>query len=157
MKGVVASGLGLSLALAAFAAAAATKPPAKAPVAKGPPACAAIVFRALPSSTGDGDQEAGMYRSRFGRLSLHATIKGGQASEYYVVANGKRIAAAPAELPPSAAVCAEKKKMPKPDNPLPSCTGEKFTVVIHHAGNARLALLYALSGSSWHFCSAGGF
>ncbi len=156
MKGIVASGLGLCVALAAVTAAAAAKPPAKASAAKGPPACAAIVFRALPAAGSDGDQEAGMYRSRFSRLSLHATVKGGQASEYYVVANGKRLAP-PGELPASAASCAEKKRMPKPDNPMPACTGEKFTVVIHHAGNARLALLYALSGNSWHFCTAGSF
>jgi hypothetical protein len=151
MRGIVAAGL--VLALAATAAAAATKPPA----AKGPPSCAAIAFRALPAGTSDGDQEAGMYRSRYGRLSLHATVKGGQASDYYVLANGKRLAAAPAALPASAASCAEKKKMPKPDNPLASCSGAKFTVVIDHAGNERLALLYALSGNSWRFCGAGGY
>jgi hypothetical protein len=156
MKGIVATSLGLCVALAAFGAAAAAKPPAKTAAGKAPPACAAIVFRALPSTAGEGDQEAGMYRSRFGRLSLHATLKGGQASEYFVVANGKRIAAA-SELPPSAVSCAEKKQMPKPENPLSACTGDKFTVVIHHAGETRLALLYALAGNSWHFCSAGSY
>jgi hypothetical protein len=30
-------------------------------------------------------------------------------------------------------------------------------VVVAHAGDQRLALLYGQDGASWHFCSAGTF
>jgi hypothetical protein len=65
MKGKIAVGIGLAFALTAPAALATTKAPGKAP-----PTCAAITFRLLPPGMSDGEQEAGMYRSRNGRLEL---------------------------------------------------------------------------------------
>jgi hypothetical protein len=47
--------------------------------------------------------------------------------------------------------------MPKPEAPASSCAGQRFRVLIAHAGDQRLALLYSNDGSSWHFCSAGTF
>ncbi len=105
----------------------------------------------------DGEQQAGMYRSRYGTLAVRAAVKQGEPVDYYVVASGKRLAAAPASLPESAASCAEAKKMPKPGALASSCTGQRFTVVIAHSGNERLALLYGLDGATWRFCSAGTF
>jgi len=152
MRGPIAVGIGLALALAAFSARAATKAPGRAP-----PACAAITFRPLPPGMSDGEQQAGMYRSRNGRLELRAEVKQGAPVNYYVTTGGKHIAAAPPSLPVAAASCAAAKKMPKPEAPASSCIGQHFTVVVAHAGEQRLALLYGQDSGSWHFCSAGTF
>src|SRR5437667_9446135 len=136
----------------AITATAATKAPGKAP-----PSCAAITFRPLPPGMPDGEQQAGMYKSRHARLALRADVKQGNPVDYYVTAGGKRVAAAPANLPEAATSCAAAKKMPKPEAPASSCTGQRFTVVVAHAGEQRLALLYAQDGSTWRFCSAGSF
>jgi len=101
MRGPIAVGIGLALALAAFSAPAATKAPGRAP-----PACAAITFRPLPPGMSDGEQQAGMYRSRNGRLELRAEVKQGAPVNYYVTTGGKHIAAAPPSLPVAAASCA---------------------------------------------------
>ena len=147
--------LGMIAAAAAFAATKHRAHPAAA--AKGPPACAMLTFRALPSGIGEGDQEAGFYRSRYGTLALHAQVKPGQSPDYFVLADGKRLAAAPAALPDWATNCAAKKKMPAPATAAPTCGGQKFRAVLAHAGNERLALLYGFDGSAWHFCSAGAY
>ena len=63
---------------------------------KGPPACSALTFRAVASGASDGEQQAGYYRSRYGTLALHADVKQGQPTDYFVLADGKRLAAAPA-------------------------------------------------------------
>jgi len=153
MRRTLAVGVGLALSLHAVAAAAANKPPAQ----KAPPACAAITFRPLPSGMTDGEQQAGMYKSRHARLALHAEVKQGEPVDYFVVAGGKRLAAGPASLPEAAASCAAAKKMPTPGTPASSCTGQRFTVVVAHAGSERLAMLYTLDGSAWRFCTAGSF
>jgi hypothetical protein len=152
MMGTCKVAIGLALILAATPAPAATKAPGKAP-----PVCGAISFRPLPPGMSDGEQQAGMYRSRNGRLELRADVKQGTPVDYYVTTGGKRIAAAPASLPEAAANCAAAKKMPKPEAPASSCTGQRFTVVVAHAGDQRLALLYGQDANSWHFCSAGTF
>ena len=153
MRRTLAVGVGLALSLHAVAAAAANKPPAQ----TAPPACAAITFRPLPSGMTDGEQQAGMYKSRHAQLALYAEVKQGEPVDYFVVAGGKRLAAGPASLPEAAASCAAAKKMPAPGTPASSCTGQRFTVVVAHAGNERLAILYALDGSTWRFCTAGSF
>ena len=153
MRSTLAIGVGLALSLPVVAATAANKPPAQ----KAPPACSAITFRPAPSGMTDGEQQAGMYKSRHARLALHAEVKQGEPVDYFVVAGGKRVAAGPAGLPEAAASCAAAKKMPAPGSPASSCTGQRFTVVVAHAGNERLAMLYALDGSTWRFCTAGSF
>jgi hypothetical protein len=153
MRSTLAVGFGLALSLPAVAAIAASKPPAQ----KAPPACAAITFRPLPSGMTDGEQQAGMYKSRHARLALHAQVKQGEPIDYFVIAGGKRLAPGPASLPEAATSCAAAKKMPPPGTPASSCTGQHFTVVVAHAGNERLAMLYALDGSTWRFCTAGSF
>jgi hypothetical protein len=144
----------LAIGVAAATAAAATKPP---PAQKAPPACAAITFRPVPSGMVDGEQPAGMYKSRHARLELHAQVKQGEPVDYFVIAGGKRLAAAPASLPEAAASCAAAKKLPAPGAPASSCTGQRFKVLIAHAGKDRLALLYGLDGANWRFCTAGTF
>ena len=105
----------------------------------------------------DGEQQAGMYKSRHARLALHAEVKQGEPVDYFVLTSGKRLTAAPTSLPEAAASCAAAKKMPAPGAPASSCTGQRFTVVIAHAGNERIAMLYGLDGSTWRLCSAGSF
>ena len=153
MRRTISACLGVALGLTVLVAAAATKHP----VVKGPPACAALTFRAVPSGAGDGDQRAGFYRSRYGSLALHAEVKGGEATDYFVLADGKKLAPAPASLPDWAANCAEQKKLPKPAAATTPCTGQGFRVVLAHDDKERLALLYGSDGSAWHFCSAGSY
>jgi len=153
MRSMLAVGIGFALSLPVPSAIAATKPPAQ----KAPPACAAITFRAVPSGMTDGEQQAGIYKSRHARLALHAQVKQGEPVDYFVLAGGKRLAAGPASLPEAATSCAAAKKMPAPGAPASSCTGERFTLVIAHTGNERLAMLYGLDGSTWRFCSSGTF
>jgi hypothetical protein len=153
MRSTLAVGVGLVLSLPVLAATAANKPPTK----KAPPACSAITFRPLPSGMTDGEQQSGMYKSRHARLALHAQVKQGEPVDYFVVAGGKHLAGGPASLPEAAASCAAAKKMPAPGAPASSCTGQRFTVVVAHAGADRLAMLYALDGSTWRFCNAGSF
>ena len=138
MSSRIAIGIGFALGIAAATATAATKPPA---AQKAPPTCAAIVFRPVPSGMTDGEQQAGIYKSRHARLALHAQVKQGEPVDYFVTAGGQRLAAAPASLPEAAASCAAAKKMPAPGAPASSCTGQRFTVVVAHAGKDRLALL----------------
>jgi hypothetical protein len=153
MRSALAIGIGLALGLVLSPAEAATKTPTQ----KAPPSCAALTFRAVPSGMTDGEQQAGMYKSRHARLALHAEVKQGEAVDYFVLAGGKRLGAAPASLPEAAAGCATAKKMPAPGTPASSCTGQRFTVVVAHYGNERLAMLYGLDGSTWRFCNAGSF
>jgi hypothetical protein len=47
--------------------------------------------------------------------------------------------------------------MPLPQAAADPCTGDRFTMVVAHAGDKRYALLYAASGSNWRFCNAGTF
>jgi hypothetical protein len=154
MSSRIAIGIGLALSVAAATAIAATKPPAS---QKAPPACAAIAFRPVASGMADGEQQAGIYKSRHGRLELHAQVKQGEPVDYFVTAGGKRLAAAPASLPQAAAGCAAAKKMPAPGAPASTCTGQRFKVVVAHSGKERLALLYGLDGANWRFCTAGTF
>src|ERR1700687_116023 len=90
---------------------------------KGPPACAKILFRPLPPGQNDGEQEAGIYTSRFSHLELKATVKGGEAQDYYLTARNKKLA--PVATPPAAASnCAKEKKMPAPGKAGATCTGQ---------------------------------
>ena len=129
-------------------------PALAAPPGKTPPTCAAIAFRPVASGMTDGEQDAGLYRSRFGRMVLKASVKGGAAQDYYVEVDGKRPADAPS-APASLASCAQAKKLPAPAAASGACTGDGFKVVVEHAGSQRLVALYARNGKAWHFCRAG--
>jgi hypothetical protein len=154
MKRTISACVGFALGILAVGAFAATKHPAE----KEPPACGALTFRAVASGASDGEQQAGFYRSRFGTLALHADVKQGQPVDYFVLADGKRLGAAPAALPDWAVNCAAAKKVPKPAAAAASpCTGQRFKVVLAHTGNERLGLLYGFDGSAWHYCSVGAY
>ena len=67
MRIATIAAISLGLAFAATGSLAAQKPAAKPAAAKPAPACSALVFRPLPAGTPDGEQTAGMYRSRLAR------------------------------------------------------------------------------------------
>jgi hypothetical protein len=160
MKRTISACAGLALGMLALGASAATQHPSstKHRAQNGPPACGALSFRAVAAGAPDGDQQAGFYRSRYGTLALHADVKQGKAIDYFVLADGKRLGAAPATLPDWATSCAAAKKLPAPVAAgAAACTGDRFRVVLAHQGSTRLALLYGLDGSTWRFCSAGGY
>jgi hypothetical protein len=121
---------------------------------KGPPACAKILFRPLPAGQNDGEQEAGIYTSRYSHLELKGMVKGGEAQDYYLTARNKKLGAL-AAVPAAAANCAKDKKMPAPTKASASCTGDRLAAVIAHSGKDKVALLYALRGKDWQFCGAG--
>ncbi|HXZ01351.1 MAG TPA: hypothetical protein VEI03_15235 [Stellaceae bacterium] len=123
---------------------------------KEPPACAALTFRPVPSGLSDGEQNAGLYKSRFGRIEVMATVKNGEAVDYAVNVNGKPPSAIAGALPASVATCAKAKRLGAIGNPPDHCIGDKLAVLIDHTGAQRYVLLYAHRGNEWHFCSAGG-
>src|SRR6185437_2295559 len=140
------------LGLALFAIAA----PAAQAAEKGPPACAKILFRPLPSGQNDGEQEAGIYTSRFTHIELKATVKSGEPQDYYVTSHNKKLAALTGAIPAAASGCAKQKKMPAPAKAAAqSCSGQRFATVISHAGKEKVVLLYGLHDREWQYCSAG--
>jgi hypothetical protein len=123
---------------------------------KGPPSCAKIFFRPLPPGQNDGEQEAGIYTSRFSHIELKAAVKSGEAQDYYLTAHNKKLNALSGAVPASVAACAKEKKLPAPAKAAAaSCTGDRFAALIAHAGKDKVALLYALHGRDWQSCSAG--
>ena len=122
---------------------------------KEPPSCSAITFRPLPDGASDGEEEAGLYKSRFGRIVVNGSVKGGQAQNYYVTVNGTRLMAAGGNLPASVAACAKAKKLPAPGKAAEPCLGDRFQVLVSHADKRRHVLFYGRNGGKWQLCSAG--
>jgi hypothetical protein len=130
--------------------------PALAAEKQEPPSCSAIAFRPVPSGQTDGAQDAGLYKSRFGRIEVKTTFKDGAAQGYFVEINGKPLdKVATKDLPESVEGCAKVKRMSAPATALDPCTGDRFTVLITHTGEKRYFLLYGHGSGTWHFCSAG--
>ncbi|HEX9461866.1 MAG TPA: hypothetical protein VGB82_04640 [Alphaproteobacteria bacterium] len=121
---------------------------------KQPPSCAAINFRPIPAGMPDGQQDAGLYRSRFGLIEVKGTVKGGQPQGYYVMFNNKRLDDA-SNLPPSVASCAQAKKLAAPGKSVEACSGDALKVLVEHDGNKRYFVLYARQGGQWQVCNAG--
>ncbi|HUB96787.1 MAG TPA: hypothetical protein VL993_12770 [Stellaceae bacterium] len=144
------------LTAAALAAFALATLPALAAEKKEPPSCAAIAFRPVASGLTDGVQDAGLYKSRFGRIEVKANVKGGASQGYFVEIDGKPLdKVSTPDLPPGTAACAKVKRLSAPTNALDPCTGDRLTVLITHGGDKRYFLLYGHTGGSWRFCSAG--
>jgi hypothetical protein len=122
---------------------------------KQPPACAAIAFRPVPSGLTDGDQDAGLYKSRFGRIVVKASVKSGEPQNYFVEVGGKQLAPVKGAVPKSVENCAKAKRMATPAKPEEPCTGDRFTVLISHADDQRYVLFYSHRAGAWHYCSAG--
>ncbi len=147
--------LPLSLSLVALVAGASALLPHPAwSQAKQPPSCAAISFRPLPDDVGDGEQDAGLYKSRFVRVLVKGTVKNGKVETYYVTVNNQKPTPS-GGMPASVASCASSKKLPAPGNPSPSCLGDRLQVLIDHEGDKRYVLLYARNNGKWQLCSAG--
>lgn len=143
----VLTGLAAGLAVVSLAA------PAHAQK-KDPPSCAAISFRPVPPGAPDGEQDAGLYKSRFGKIEIKADVKGGQAVNYYMVLNGKKIDAA-ANAPKASDACLTSKhvKLPFQKQAAGACTGNRFRVVIDRSGKQPVALFFGLQGEDWAYCS----
>jgi hypothetical protein len=123
------------------------------------PTCSAIAFRPIAAGLNDGVQNAGLYKSRFGRIEVKANVKGGAAESYFVEINGKPPKeVAGSDLPKAVGECAMLKRLSAPGKPATPCTGDRLTVLTSHVGENRYYLLYGHEGrgtGSWHFCSAG--
>lgn len=123
---------------------------------KTPPACAALSFRPVAAGGPDGMQDAGLYKSRFGKIEIKADVKGGQATNYVMVVNGKTVE--PTGNPPKAAdSCLKSKhvKLPFQKQAAGSCTGSRFRVIIDRSGKQPQALFFGLKGDDWAYCSGG--
>ncbi|MBP2233347.1 hypothetical protein J2847_006684 [Azospirillum agricola] len=144
------------LSVAGFVVAAAAVCAVAAPAqAKEPPACAAISFRAIVPGGPDGEQDAGLYKSRFGKIEIKADVKGGEGTNYVMVLNGKRIEG-PANPPKLSESCLKSKHVALPfaRQPAGSCTGSRFRVVIDRSGGKAVAAFFGLKGDDWAYCSA---
>ncbi|MGE5145359.1 MAG: hypothetical protein ACM3N5_01350 [Candidatus Eiseniibacteriota bacterium] len=129
--------------------------PARAAEKKAAPACSAINFRPVASGLPDGDHEAGQYHSRFAKIVLMATVKGGSAADYYMLFNGKRPAALAGGVPSDVTPCLRSKNVTVPVKPVGgACHGSRFRVVIDNVGGQKTAMLFGLDGKQWLFCSA---
>lgn len=138
------------LAVAGFAVAS-----ADAAEGKQPPACAAISFRPLVGTPPDGEADTGLYKSRFVKIEVKATVKAGQAQTYYMVVNGKRPEPLAGGVPKSTGDCLKSKHVAVPVKAQgETCTGNRFRVVIDRNGSGKVAMLFGLQGNDWLFCSA---
>jgi hypothetical protein len=121
---------------------------------KGPPACGAVSFRPLPAGMSDGDQQSGLYRSRYGSIVLLAKVQGGQPTDYFIQLNGKAPEPFSAALPKSADGCLKSKSVKLPvAKAQGACIGTRFRVVLDRSTPQPLALLFALQGEDWKLCS----
>lgn len=123
--------------------------------AKEPPACAAISFRTIAPGGPDGEQEAGLYKSRFGKIEIKTDVKGGQGTNYVMVLNGKKVEG-PANPPKLSDSCLKSKhvKVPFAKQPAGSCTGTRFRVIIDRSSGKATAAFFGLQGEDWAYCSA---
>jgi len=117
--------------------------------------CAAIAFHPIAAGTADGEQEAGYYKSRLGRIEVRASVTGGAARRYYVSLDGALLALVRGPLPPLVTACAKAKRLSAPLEPDRSCLGDRLVVLIADTDEHHYLLLYARRGRAWHFCSAG--
>ncbi len=120
-----------------------------------PPSCAAIAFRPMLSRSGDGVQDAGLYKSRFGRIEVKANVTDGVAQRYFVEIDGKPLKPIAGRLPTSLTICAKAKRLAPPASTEPVCNGDQLTVLIEHSGDQRYVLLYVHRAGAWRFCSVG--
>lgn len=122
---------------------------------KEPPACAAISFRSLASGMPDGEREAGMYKSRFGRIEIVGTVQGGRVTNYAMHVAGKEPPALAGTLPKAVEPCLKSKHVAVPvKQAAGGCTGDRLRVVVHRSGSQKLAMLFVLQGSDWALCRA---
>jgi len=122
---------------------------------KEPPGCAALTFRPVPPDLSDGEEDAGFYKSRFGRSALKAEVTNGKPRNYFVEIDGSPPAALTGALPPGSAQCAKAKRLGAIGKPPTARMGDRFAVLVDHIGEERYVLLFAHSRGDWRFCSVG--
>jgi len=121
---------------------------------KGPPACGAVSFRPLPPGLSDGNQQSGLYRSRYGSIVLLAKVQSGQPTDYFMELNGKSPEPFTVAVPKSAEGCLKSKSVKLPvAKSQGACVGTRFRVVLDRSTQQPLALLFALQGEDWKLCS----
>ena len=144
--------LAIGLLLSGGAAAQTKKAPAD---GKEPPACAAIKFRPIPSGMADGEQDAGLYKSRFGQITVRANVKGGEPQDYFVVVNGKKPRPIAGGPPAHVADCLKAKNIAAPLKlSTGPCAGSSLHVVVDRSHGQKVLLLLAREGREWKLCSA---
>ena len=122
---------------------------------KEPPSCSAIKFRPVPSGMADGEQDAGLYKSRFGTIMVRANVKGGEAQDYFVVVNGKKPQAIAGGPPAHVAECLKEKKIAAPMKVSTGpCAGSALHVVIDRSHGQKVMMLIARDAREWKMCSA---
>jgi hypothetical protein len=122
---------------------------------KGPPSCGAINFRPLGSGLQEGTQDAGLYRSRYGKVVLRAEVSAGQAKTYFVELNGKKLEQLKGALPEAVNSCLNSKHVKTPPPAAgDSCLGERFRVVLNTTNKQKYVMLFGLQGDTWKLCSA---
>ncbi len=117
--------------------------------------CAAIAFHPVAQGASDGEQEAGYYKSRLGRIEVRASVRHGTPTRYYVALDGAVLGSVRGPLPPLVAACAKAKRLAPPVHTDGVCVGDRLVVLIADADKHHYLLLYARHGRAWHFCSAG--
>ena len=124
--------------------------------AKKPPACAAISFRPLTGSLGEGDSRAGHYHSRFGSIDVIGSVKSGQVTGYRLQVGAKDISPLKGDVPKSAYGCLNAKHVKTPPKAVSgACSGDRLRVVIDSSGAKKLVMLFGLQGGDWKLCEAG--
>ena len=153
LKARLFSGIGAVVLIAASFLAAS---PVQAADGKEPPACAAISFRPVVGTPPDGEQDSGLYKSRFVKIELKATVKAGLASNYYLLINGKKPESLSTSAPKSAESCLKAKvhAFPVKTQASDKCTGSRFRVVIQRGGKEKTVMLFGLQGNDWLLCNA---
>jgi hypothetical protein len=145
----------IALAIAATALVVLAALPSDAAPAKEPPSCAAISFRPVASGMTDGEQDAGLYKSRFGRLELKAIVKNGEGQDYFMMVNGKKPTPVATGIPKNAEECLKSKNVAVPAKSSgPTCIGSRFRVVIDSSTGEKNLMLFGLQGKEWRFCNA---
>lgn len=142
--------IAVSLAFLVDPAQAQTK---KADEGGGPPACSAIKFRPVPPGMSDGEQDAGLYKSRYGRIVVKTNVKNGDAEGYFVELNGKKLAPIATGAPASAEACLKEKKITvalKPDSG--ACVGSHLQVVIDRSQSQKVMMLVVRKDKGWIMC-----
>lgn len=117
--------------------------------------CAAIAFHPAAPGTTQGEQEAGYYKSRLGRIDVRAVFKNDVPERYYVTLEGSGLVSVHGPLPRLVAACAKAKRLTPPVHPLHDCLGDRLVVLIAHTDRHHYLLLYARYGHIWRFCTAG--
>ena len=95
----------------------------------------------------DGNQQSGLYRSRYGSIVLQAKVQGGQPTDYFMELNGKTPEPSPPLFPKSADGCLKSKSVKLPvAKAQGACVGTRFRVVLDRSTSAAAGAAVRLAG-----------